>query len=49
MQFRLQWLVASQAMFLVVEFEGISAISVRDIAVKGFMAITFTVFTGLVM
>ena len=42
-------MVGSEGLFLVDGFEGISAISVRDIAVLGLMAITFTEFTGLVM
>ena len=45
----MQWLVGSESIFLVGRFEGISAISVGDIAVLGLMAITFTEFTGLVM
>ena len=48
-QFQLQWLVSSEGIFLVGGFEGISAISVGDIAVLGSMAMTFTEFTGLVM
>ena len=49
MQFQLQWLVGPERIFLVGGFAGISAVSVRDIAVLGLMAITFTEFTGLVM
>ena len=42
-------MVSSESIFLVSGFEGISTISVDDIAGLGFMAITFTEFTGLVM
>ena len=45
----MQWLVGCKGMFLVAGLKGISAISVRDIAAFGLMAIIFTEFTGLVM
>ena len=48
-QFQLQWLVGSESISLVGGFEGISAISMGDIAVLSLMAITFTEFTGLLM
>ena len=48
-QFQLQWWVGSQGIFLVGGLEGISTISVSDIAVLALVAITFAEFTGLVM
>ena len=42
-------MVGSEGIFPVDGFEGISAISVGDIAVLGLMAITFTEITGLIM
>ena len=42
-------MVGSEGIFLSGGFEGISAISVRNIAVLDLIEISFTEFTGLVM